>query len=321
MVYRISVIIFAAAILLVGIAAISSNQRAYVAGKYAIELDGIMAGWLHTAEGGHATSDVIDERLGPDQIIKKHISGVKYEDITVNCGTGMSKGFYEWIKASFDRKYSRKNGAIIAADYDTKEVRRLSFFEGLITEVGFPACDGASKDPAYMVLKFSPESTQVQPGSGKPVQISASVQKKWLPANFRLNIDGLDCTRVNKIEALTVKQKVIQDPGTAPVVTLEVPNLVITLADAAADSFYKWHEDFVIKGNNGDDKEKGGALEYLAPDLKEVLFSLSFAHIGIFKLSPDKVESGSENIRRVKAEMYCEDMKFNYGTGVSLGVR
>jgi hypothetical protein len=24
---------------------------------------------------------------------------------------------------------------------------------GLITEIGFPACDGAGKDPAYMTLK------------------------------------------------------------------------------------------------------------------------------------------------------------------------
>jgi len=29
---------------------------------------------------------------------KKHIAGVKYEDITVNCGTGMAKGFYNWTK-------------------------------------------------------------------------------------------------------------------------------------------------------------------------------------------------------------------------------
>ena len=68
----------------------------------------------------------------------------------------------------------------------------------------------------------------------------------------------------------------------------------------------------VIKGNNGDDKEKGGTLEYLTPNLQEVLFTLTFQHLGIFKLTPEKVESGSENIRRLKAEMYCEDIQFDY---------
>ena len=37
-----------------------------------------------------------------------------------------------------------------------------------------------------------------------------------------------------------------------------------------------------------------------------MLFTLTFKHLGIFKLTPEKVEAGSENIRRVKAEMYCE---------------
>ena len=94
--------------------------------------------------------------------------------------------------------------------------------------------------------------------------------------------------------------------------SLEVPNLVVTFSEAIADPWYKWHEDFVIKGLNGDDKEKGGSLVYLTPDMKE-LFTITFKHLGIFKLTPEKVEAGSENIRRVKAEMYCEEMTFDYG--------
>src|SRR5581483_11295620 len=97
---------------------ITSTKRAYTAGKYAIELDGIEAGWVSSVEGGNASSDVVVEKVGADHIAKKHIAGVKYEDITVNCGTGMSKGFYDWIKASFDHNYVRKDGAIITADFN-----------------------------------------------------------------------------------------------------------------------------------------------------------------------------------------------------------
>jgi len=305
---------------------ITADKRGYVAGKYGVELDGIMAGWVWSAEGGHATSDVVQEKLGPDHIIKKHIAGVKYEDLSVSCGTGMSKGFYEWIKASFDHKYSRKNGAIIAADYNYKEHSRLTFFNGLITEIGFPALDAASKDAAKMTIKIAPETTResVSAGGGASISgkyaIDAAKQKKWLPANFRLKIDGLEetCTRVNKIEAITVKQKVIENPVgelrdyEKEPAHLEIPNLVITFPESHAKPFYDWHEDFVIKGNNGDDKEKNGTLEYLTPNLQEVLFTLTFKHVGIFKLTPEKVESGSENIRRLKAEMYVEEMEFNY---------
>src|SRR4051812_30608997 len=115
------------------------QQRAFGAGKYGLELDGIMAGWTNSVEGGHATSDVVVEKLGPDHIARKHIAGVKYEDITVTCGIGRSKACYNWMKDSFDAKHSRKNGAVIAANYDYKELTRLTFYNGLVTEIGMPA--------------------------------------------------------------------------------------------------------------------------------------------------------------------------------------
>jgi len=310
--------------------AITSDKRGYVAGKYALEVSGRNGGWLKSAEGGHATSDVVLEKLGADHIIRKHIAGVKYEDISVQCGTGMSKGFYEWIKASFDHALKeRPNGSIIAADYNYKEISRLTFTNALITEVGFPALDAASKDAAVMTIKWSPEYTRQTWGTGASISgiapIDQAKQKQWLPANFRLKIDGLEdnCTRVNKIEALVVKQKVVEhavgehrDYEKEPA-HLEIPNLVITFPESHAEQFYKWHEDFVIKGNNGDAMEKNGLLTYLTPNLQTPLFNLTFKHLGIFKLTPEKVESGSENIRRLKAEMYCEDIQFDYASGAT----
>jgi len=304
--------------------AITSDKRGYVSGKYAIDMDGNFAGWVQSVEGGHATSDVVAEKMGADHIIRKHIAGVKYEDITVSCGTGMSNQFYQWVQNSFQHNYSRKSGAIITANYNHKEIARLTFTNALISEVGFPALDAASKDPAKMTIKFHPEYTRTTTNMGGGAAISGNfnqvVQKKWLPANFRINIDGLAdaCTRVNKIEAITVKQKNVEhavgqlrDYEQEPA-HLEIPNLVITFPESHADDFYKWHEDFVIKGNNGDDKEKTGTLEYLTPNLQETLFTLNFRHLGIFKLTPEKVEAGSENIRRIKAEMYCEEMDFTF---------
>jgi hypothetical protein len=48
------------------------------------ELDFSRAGgWISSVEGGHATADVVNEKVGPDHIVHKHIAGVKYEDITV----------------------------------------------------------------------------------------------------------------------------------------------------------------------------------------------------------------------------------------------
>jgi phage tail-like protein len=315
---------------------ISANQRAYGSGKYGIELDNVKAGWVSEVDGGHAVADVVVEKVGGDWLQKKHIGNVKYEEVSFKCGTGMSKALYEWINTGFNQTHNqpgkgRQNGAVVFSDYDFTELSRLNFFFAIVTELGMPALDAASKDAAKMTIKFKPETTRKQIGqsgkiSGGSFPTDAKKQKQWLPSNFRLKIDGLDepCMKVNKIEALTVKQKVTENAVgemrdyEQEATSVEIPNLVITLAESHARPLYDWHEDFVIKGNCTEDKEKGGSLEYLANDLKTVLFTLKFTNLGIFKVAPDKMEAGAEGVRRVKAEMYCEDIRFEYSPAATM---
>jgi len=293
---------------------ITADARATHGGKSSLEVDGINAGWIMSQEGGSCSADVVSEKLGPDHIVHKHIASPKYEDIKISCGTGMSKGFYTWIQNSFKHNYSRTNGAIVNADSNYKELTRLTWQNALISEIGFPALDGASKDAAKMSLSWTPEITRLTMtmGGGASVYgskpIDAPKQKMWLPSNFR----------IKKCEALSYKQKntrndvgELRDAQVEPC-ALEVPNLVITLPESHADEFYKWHEDFVIKGNCGQAQERGGTIEYLTPNLTTVLFTLTLKQLGIFKITTDKNEAHNDAIRTVKVEMYMEDTDFNY---------
>jgi hypothetical protein len=67
----------------------------------------------------------------------------------------------------------------------------------------------------------------------------------------------------------------------------------------------------VIKGNSGPGSERNGTLEYLSPDLQRVHFRLGFRNLGIFKLAT--LPSGAEDVRSVRAEMYCEEISFQSG--------
>src|SRR5437868_2986400 len=82
-----------------------ADKRGFTAGKFALELDGVHAGWIFSAEGGQAVADVVTEKVGPDGIAHKHIANFKYDDIAITCGAGMSKAFFDWIQASFDKKF------------------------------------------------------------------------------------------------------------------------------------------------------------------------------------------------------------------------
>lgn len=312
--------------------AITRNQRAYGVSKYGLEIEGSTVGWIKEADGGHATAEVVTEKIGADPLARKHLGPLKYEEIQFKCGSGQSKALYDWITTGFNQtsnQAGRKSGAVIYCDYDQSEISRLTWQNGLITEFGMPALDASSKDAALMSLKFKPEITRKTFGGGAQIktQFDSAKQKQWLPSNFRVKVDGCEdaCKRVNKIEALTIKQKVteeavgeIRDYQQLPT-SVEVPNLVLTLSESHADAFYAWHDDFVIKGNCSEGNEKHGQLDYLTPNLADTLFTLEFFHLGIFKVSPDKVESGGEPVKRIKVEMYCEEVKFTYNPKYSFG--
>lgn len=292
---------------------LGAERRAYAAGKYALDLDGEMTGWLYSVEGGHATSDVV---TGGPRGETKHSAGVKYEDIVLACGTGMSKAFYEWMMACADRRYIRKNGAIVTCDYNYKELSRLEFNNALMTEVAFPALDAASKDAAKMTIKISPEATRMKTGAAGGTVLrtkDSAIQKKWLPANFRLKIDRLDCSRVNKIEAIIIKQKVGR--GTAYLMGSPNPEtspMVITLPEAQAKPFYEWHQAS-LNMRNAPANKRTGELEYLSEDMRETLFSLRFADLALANVTPERPQGGIENPRRVKAEMYYQRMQLSFG--------
>src|SRR5437867_10091970 len=58
-----------------------ADKRGFVAGKFALELEGIAAGSPDDSDGGLAFAEVVTEKLGTDHVARKHIANVKYEDI------------------------------------------------------------------------------------------------------------------------------------------------------------------------------------------------------------------------------------------------
>ena len=95
--------------------------------------------------------------------------------------------------------------------------------------------------------------------------------------------------------------------------SLEVSDLEFTVPEQSARKLQAWFDDFVLKGNCGEDRERNGTLEYLGPDLKDPVFTLSFKNLGILRIAPEKAVSGSESIRRLKVTLYCEQVQLEPG--------
>jgi hypothetical protein len=254
------------------------------------------------------------EPPGSDHIARKHLANVKYESVTVICGAAMSKTFYDWIKGTLAHAHTRFDGSIITVTADDKDISRIDFFRGLITEIGFPALDASSKDPCAFTLKFTPVYTR----RSKPISaggVRPAPEQEWQAADFRLQITGLDCTHVSKVEALvaTARMSQVSIGGVSQPGYLDISDLVITLDEDQVDSFYAWHEAFVVDGNNGNDMEKSGKLDFLTPDRNHALFTLSFDGLGIYCLKPVMARITSEAVRQVQVQMYCQNMSLDLG--------
>jgi hypothetical protein len=81
---------------------------------------------------------------------------------------------------------------------------------------------------------------------------------------------------------------------------------------ATADDFYDWHEDFVINGNNKPEHEKLGSIIMTNSARNKDLLTVSLNALGIVNIVAEKADVTHDAIRRVKVEMYCEEMSFEY---------
>ena len=246
------------------------------------------------------------------------VGTIKGEVVTINIGVSMGKGLYEWIKASLDETHLRKNGYVVAADYNYKAKRYRHFRDALITEITIPALDGLSKDTSFFTIKFDAEEITYQAGDDADIKgVANTKQKTWLTSNFRLRLGDLPCGRVSKIDSFTIKQHIQQGVvgeqriSTKEPTGFEIPNLKVTFSASDVKPWATFFDDFVIKGNNGQDAELSGAIEFLDPSLKEVLGSVDLFQVGIFSLAEDKGEANKDSIKRWTAELYVKRMMLN----------
>jgi hypothetical protein len=283
-----------------------------------LELDGQPAGFVRTVQGGNAFADIIAEAVGPDLIQRKRPGPVKFEDLVIEVPVDRdAKSLNGWITDTLAKGPTQHNGAIIFADFNFTEVKRLEFFNAVLTEVTLPAADAVDgKKAALLTLRITPQTTRLAGGAGKKLSTLGSKSKGVLASNFRFNVQGLEqaCKRISKVDQITAKRsatgapvgqdKFRQPPSGSPGV-LDCSTVRITLPEADAGPFYQWFDDTVLKGRP--DGERPALLEWLDPTLQTVLATVQLGSLGIVRYAPEKTEAGAEaRGPRVQIDMYCE---------------
>ncbi len=288
--------------------------------QLALELEGQPAGILESVEGGNAFAEVIFEPPGPDLIQRKRSGPVRFEDIVLQVPLGGNpKSLTNWMMETLTKGPIPRNGAILYADFNNTEVRRLEFFNALLTEINFPALDGASKDAASVMIRLTPQTTRLAGSTGKALPPPGNKLKPAMRSNFRCNIQGLEnaCKNIFQIDPIVAKrpmtkvaagQEKFRQPGSGSgMLDCSMVTLILPLDNVGP--FHAWFDDVVLKGNQTG--ERAGLLEWLSPDMNTVMGSILFGGLGITRVALDPSEAKTGKIQTARVEMYCETMALN----------
>lgn len=286
--------------------------------KSVLTIDGVSFE-VFIRKGGSAAAQVV-EIVMPDGTIKKHLSTINYEPLVLDVAPGSPLD--AWANTMLTGAQVRKNGSLSGGSIPAGQ--QLQFRDALMTAVTVPVLDASNTNPAYLRMTLAPEQI-IQAALSAPLTGSMN---SWLDSDFRLSMGTLETNGVARIEPLTGSMEMSSDAigeqriSTATPGKRTVSNMRVTLSttDAApATNWLAWFDDFVIKGNNGDDKERSFTVQLGVGKRTEVsgvqrsyteanLLNLKGSGVGIIAIRALPQTPGSM-IRQLQIDLYIERLE------------
>lgn len=260
--------------------------------------------------GGNAVGQVVTSQKSADGSQQKHLGSITYEPVTFSIPAAEAGKLLQDLLSA---KVSQFSGSVTAADFNWQAVRTTTFNGAVPTRIALPTLDASSKDAAFIQVELTAGETHVSEGDKSDMRGAVSAkQKSSLVSAFRAELDGLPSNRISKIEGIAVQRKIAganmgarRDYQVQPA-ELDISDLTVTFSQVDAKQWQQWFDDFVVKGDNGPDREKTLTVELLAPDMKQSLLILRAKGVGIYALRPAATSPGTEGIARMEAKLYVE---------------
>ncbi len=272
-------------------------------GKTVLRLGGTAAASVATFQGGEPFADVVTEPGGLLPYAKKHVGDLRFADLEAQLAMDAHPVLYRWIR---DTWLGDPDRDFVAFDTGGNSPQTLELARARIRDVVLPALDSASLERCYLTLRIAPRGVR-RLKRQDPAQMERE-PRDFLARNFSVAIDGLDCGGVLALDSFAVHTDLPAE-GTHKKPQLVFPDLHLKVDAERADAFREWFEDFIIGGNNDDDKERDGTITYLDPMLGEALAVLQLRHLGIYRIAEEPLASSGP--ATVRVDLYCERMELS----------
>jgi len=186
--------------------------------------------------------------------------------LVIQFAGGMNKAFLDWIGTSSSRGGNAK-GSVVTVNYAGNVVYWDDWSGGRVTKIEMPAMDATSKTSVFVrvTIQFAQVQLTPKPANTKYPTAQSAVQKNLTGCNFKFTADGVDASKyVSSVSGITI------GGGGSPL-------LVAQIVELRAATMRTWQQSR---------NPKPGSLQYLTPDLKTAVFTLSFKSLTISGIVP-----------------------------------
>jgi hypothetical protein len=272
-------------------------RKGYVA---IIELDGVNVGRLVDASGGDYRFEVVVTSHDSDGDPVKQLGPAHPSSFTIEFGSNMDQAFYDWIAASFTDPTVRKNGAIILADFNYREIARRTFTNAQITSFTTPRILNRPYAFPAMTLTFEAETVSDDTPSG--ARVDAEQHRDWLITKFSFDCPGLPANKVN--QTLSYNWHLASKPQSSTARIINPGNLSLVIDAGGVQAWQQWYDNFAVGGDSSD--ERAATLSVWGSTHTQPLFRWSFEGLGILSLAPrGGITTPGPNVGMI-AEMYVQ---------------
>jgi len=140
----------------------SERTDPYRSFNFYIEMDGIAQASFMECSGLEATTEVIENREGGDNVTVKKLPGkTSYTDITLKWGLTASDELWKWRQDVIQGTVKRRHGSIVVLDLRNQtEVARWNFVNAWPTKWDGPTLNAKGNEVAIETLVLAHEGIQ-----------------------------------------------------------------------------------------------------------------------------------------------------------------
>jgi hypothetical protein len=247
-------------------------------GAVFLELDGQPAGMLRSAQPPGLQVEMTPLSIGPDGR-ERRAARVAYGALAATADLAEPGPLVDWLQAALAGDLSPRAGALLVADINHKQRRRIAFRGAQLTTLTWPALDASDgKQPLTLDLRALVDGVDELPGDGKALPAPGR-RKTLLTANFRVVGLPFDGNAVGRVQLPTLQVTWLDDRvgGRRPSqrrASRQLGALSLTVTARQADAARAWVRKLVADGLVDEGDALSLQVELLDAALKKVLVTV-----------------------------------------------